>query len=101
MSTAADGSSGQVDAGPEWSGYGKLDSVQELLDRNKLLIGEINQNHELRTPEALLRNVVLIRELNANVAAVVELYKVLSAAMDAPQPGPEAAGAAAPMPNAA
>lgn len=37
----------------------------------RILINEINTNHGLRTPEALARNVVLIRELNNNTAKVV------------------------------
>lgn len=36
----------------------------------RILINEINTNHGLRTPEALARNVVLIRELNNNTAKV-------------------------------
>ncbi len=35
-----------------------------------MLINEINSNHEARTPEALARNVVLIQELDSNVAKV-------------------------------
>jgi len=35
-----------------------------------VLINEINSNHEARTPEALARNVVLIQELDSNVAKV-------------------------------
>ena len=34
---------------------------------SRILINEINSNHESRTPEALARNVVLIRELNSNL----------------------------------
>ena len=37
---------------------------------NRVLINEINSNHEARTPEALARNVVLIQELNSNVSKV-------------------------------
>ena len=36
----------------------------------RLLIAEVNANHELRTPDALARNVPLIRELNGNVSRV-------------------------------
>ena len=59
-------------------GIEKFDAVQGVLETNRLLIIEINRNHGLRTPEALARNVVLIRELNANVGKVVDLYKELS-----------------------
>jgi hypothetical protein len=52
--------------------------VQTILDQNRLLIREINQNQESKIPENLSRNVGLIRELNTNIARVVELYANLS-----------------------
>ncbi|KAK4746996.1 hypothetical protein SAY87_026033 [Trapa incisa] len=52
--------------------------VQSLLDQNRLLINEINQNHESRIPDNLGRNVGLIRELNNNIRRVVDLYADLS-----------------------
>ncbi|OWM77287.1 protein ELF4-LIKE 3-like [Punica granatum] len=52
--------------------------VQSLLDQNRLLINEINQNHESRIPDNLSRNVGLIRELNNNIRRVVDLYADLS-----------------------
>jgi Early Flowering 4 domain len=63
----------------------------------RLLINEINANHgtnryvDLRTPaqgatdssrssaESLQHNTVLIRELNANIGRIIELYRTLSA----------------------
>ena len=53
-----------------WPGYEKFQVVQRILDRNKLLINEINHNHDGRSPIGLQRNVVLIRELNNNIAKV-------------------------------
>lgn len=53
--------------------------VQSLLDQNRMLITEINQNHESRAPGDLTRNVGLIRELNNNIRRVVGLYTDLSA----------------------
>lgn len=52
--------------------------VQTILDQNRILIREITQNHETRIPENLARNVSLIRELNSNIARVVQLYANLS-----------------------
>ncbi|KAL0345040.1 UNVERIFIED_CONTAM: protein ELF4-LIKE 3 [Sesamum radiatum] len=52
--------------------------VQKILDQNRLLINEINQNHESNTPHNLTRNVGLIRELNNNITKVVHLYAHLS-----------------------
>ncbi|PKA47165.1 Protein ELF4-LIKE 3 [Apostasia shenzhenica] len=53
--------------------------VQSILDQNRLLINEINQNHESKIPDNLNRNVGLIRELNNNIRRVVDLYSDLSA----------------------
>lgn len=52
--------------------------VQNILDQNRLLINEINQNHESKIPDNLSRNVGLIRELNNNIRRVVDLYAHLS-----------------------
>ncbi|KAE8667080.1 Protein ELF4-LIKE 3 [Hibiscus syriacus] len=41
--------------------------VQDILDQNRLLINEINQNHESKVPDNLSRNVGLIKELNNNI----------------------------------
>ena len=62
----------------EIPGMEKFNAVKGVLETNRLLINEINRNHELRTPEALGRNVVLIRQLNTNVGKVVDLYKEIS-----------------------
>ena len=55
-----------------WPGFEKFNFVQRILDHNRLLIREINQNHEAHNPDALYRNVPLIRELNSNMAKVNE-----------------------------
>nr|AFK43622.1 unknown [Lotus japonicus] len=52
--------------------------VQNILDQNRVLINEINQNHESKVPDNLNRNVGLIKELNNNVRRVVDLYADLS-----------------------
>lgn len=52
--------------------------VQNILDQNRLLINEINQNHESKIPDNLSRNVALIRELNNNITRVVDHYAGLS-----------------------
>eukprot|EP00877_Chromochloris_zofingiensis_P000573 jgi/Chrzof1/10516/Cz05g01200.t1 len=84
-----------MDVSADWPGYDKFNQVQELLDKNSLLVSQINSNHAARTAEALQRNVLLIRELNANIAKVVELYRELSETFTneatAPQ-GPQPSG---------
>ncbi|KAL7091858.1 hypothetical protein ACP275_12G129600 [Erythranthe tilingii] len=52
--------------------------VQTILDQNRLLIHEINQNHESKIPDNLCRNVGLIKELNSNIKRVVDIYADLS-----------------------
>lgn len=52
--------------------------VQNILDQNRLLINEINYNHESKIPDNLNRNVILIKELNNNIRRVVDLYANLS-----------------------
>lgn len=80
----------EVDGKMDLPAFDKFNTVQELLNQNKLLINEITSNQEQRTPEGLARNVLLIRELNANVAKVVQMYKEISdefvAVSAAPQP---------------
>ncbi|XP_010471290.1 PREDICTED: protein ELF4-LIKE 2-like [Camelina sativa] len=52
--------------------------VQDILDQNRLLINEINHNHESKQADHLGRNVGLIRELNNNIRTVASLYGDLS-----------------------
>ncbi|KAF8044548.1 hypothetical protein N665_8102s0001 [Sinapis alba] len=49
--------------------------VQDILDQNRLLINEINQNHESKQPDNLSRNVGLIKELNNNIRRVASLLR--------------------------
>ncbi|GFQ03921.1 protein elf4-like 4 [Phtheirospermum japonicum] len=70
--------------------------VQNILDQNRLLINEINQNQESKIPDNLSRNVGLIRELNNNIRRVVDLYADLSTSftksMDASSEGDSSGG---------
>eukprot|EP00882_Tetradesmus_deserticola_P007748 GHRQ01008158.1.p2 GENE.GHRQ01008158.1~~GHRQ01008158.1.p2 ORF type:complete len:130 (+),score=42.08 GHRQ01008158.1:233-622(+) len=65
-------------AAADWPGADKFVAVQDLLDRNAVLVTQINDNHSVRTPEALTCNVLLIKELNSNVQRIVELYQGLA-----------------------
>ncbi|KAH7425409.1 hypothetical protein KP509_11G052600 [Ceratopteris richardii] len=70
---------GSNEAERVWETFQKrFSQVQVILDKNRLLIKQISQNHESRTPEDLAKNVKLIRELNTNIAQVVEIYASLS-----------------------
>ena len=72
------GGGGQADGKLIQTFHKSFVQVQSLLDQNRLLISEINQNHESKVPGDLSRNVGLIRELNNNIRRVVDLYADLS-----------------------
>lgn len=79
---------------PDWPAAAKFVDVQVLLDHNVVLISQINDNHTTRTPEALERNVLLIRELNSNVQRITELYQDIASVLTGAKPEAAAAGAA-------
>ncbi|XP_057772480.1 protein EARLY FLOWERING 4-like [Salvia miltiorrhiza] len=57
--------------------------VQSVLDRNRRLIQQVNDNHRSKMPHNLAKNVALICEINANMSKVVALYSSLSANLSA------------------
>ena len=52
--------------------------VQSVLDRNRVLIQQVNDNHQSKIPDNLVKNVALIQEINGNISKVVSLYSDLS-----------------------
>ncbi|CAN6472329.1 unnamed protein product [Victoria cruziana] len=52
--------------------------VQSVLDQNRVLISQVNENHQSRLPDNLSKNVALIREVNSNISKIVSLYADLS-----------------------
>ncbi|KAK4718132.1 hypothetical protein R3W88_016470 [Solanum pinnatisectum] len=48
--------------------------VQSVLDRNRLLIQQVNENHQSRTHDSMVQNVSLIQELNGNISQVSSIY---------------------------
>lgn len=52
--------------------------VQSVLDHNRRLIQQVNDNHRSKIPHNLAENVSLIREINANISKVIGLYSNLS-----------------------
>ena len=78
MFTGIGNGSTQVDGKVMQTFQKSFGQVQDILDQNRLLINEINQNHESKIPDNLSRNVGLIRELNNNIRRVVDLYADLS-----------------------
>lgn len=57
--------------------------VQSLLERNRRLIQQVNDNHRSKIPHNLAKNVDLICEINANMSKVISLYSGLSANLSA------------------
>uniref|UniRef100_A0A5B7C3U6 Protein EARLY FLOWERING 4 domain-containing protein n=1 Tax=Davidia involucrata TaxID=16924 RepID=A0A5B7C3U6_DAVIN len=52
--------------------------VQSVLDRNRVLIQQVNENHQSKIHDNLVKNVALIQEINGNISKVVSLYSDLS-----------------------
>ncbi|XP_019234650.1 PREDICTED: protein EARLY FLOWERING 4-like [Nicotiana attenuata] len=48
--------------------------VQSMLDRNRLPIHHVNENHQSRMHDRMVQNVGLIQELNGNILKVSSLY---------------------------
>lgn len=62
-----------------WTAFNKsFRQVQSMLDRNRLLIQQVNDNHQSRIPDNMAKNVSLIQELNGNISKVVSLYSDLN-----------------------
>ncbi|WZY90729.1 hypothetical protein YC2023_047464 [Brassica napus] len=52
--------------------------VQSVLDRNRSLIQQVNDNHQSRMADNMSKNVALIQELNGNITKVVSMYSDLN-----------------------
>ncbi|KAK9279275.1 hypothetical protein L1049_012954 [Liquidambar formosana] len=52
--------------------------VQSVLDQNRALIQQVNENHQSKIHDNLVRNVALIREINGNIFKVTSIYSDLS-----------------------
>ncbi|KAK9282891.1 hypothetical protein L1049_011116 [Liquidambar formosana] len=62
-----------------WKTFSKsFRQVQSVLDRNRVLIQQVNENHQSKIPDNLVKNVALIQEINGNISKVVSLYSDLS-----------------------
>ncbi|KAJ8769483.1 hypothetical protein K2173_002973 [Erythroxylum novogranatense] len=56
----------------------RFQEVQSVLDRNRALIQQVNDNHQSKMPDNMVKNVALIQEINGNISKVVSLYSHLS-----------------------
>ncbi|XP_026414139.1 protein EARLY FLOWERING 4-like [Papaver somniferum] len=52
--------------------------VQAILDQNRILIQQVNENHQSKIPQNLAKNVALIRDININISKVASIYTELS-----------------------
>lgn len=55
-----------------------INDVQSVLDHNRVLIKQVNENHQSKLPDNLVKNVALIQEINGNISKVMGLYSDLS-----------------------
>ncbi|CAN4075523.1 unnamed protein product [Withania somnifera] len=53
--------------------------VQSVLDHNRLLIQQVNENQQSRTHDSMVQNVGLIKELNCNISKVASIYSDFNA----------------------
>ncbi|XP_030447301.1 protein EARLY FLOWERING 4 isoform X1 [Syzygium oleosum] len=67
--------------------------VQTVLDRNRALIQQVNENHQSKSADNMVKNVALIQEINQNISKVVSLYSDLSSDFSTAFHGREANGA--------
>lgn len=74
ITTAADPTSGDV-----WRTFtDSFREVQSVLDRNRVLIQQVNENHQSKIHDNMVKNVGLIQEINGNISKVKMLYSELS-----------------------
>ncbi|KAI3811533.1 hypothetical protein L1987_21257 [Smallanthus sonchifolius] len=52
--------------------------AQSVLGQNRLLIQQVNENHQSKIPDNLVKNVTLIQEINCNISKVSSVYSNLS-----------------------
>ncbi|KNA20765.1 hypothetical protein SOVF_049350 [Spinacia oleracea] len=63
-----------------WNAFAdSFSEVQTVLDRNRMLIQQANENHQSRIPDNMKKNVAIIQELNGNITKVASIYSDLSA----------------------
>ncbi|XP_074310843.1 protein EARLY FLOWERING 4-like [Silene latifolia] len=62
-----------------WNAFAaSFSQVQTVLDRNRDLIQQANENHQSRIPDNMVKNVAIINELNGNISKVASIYSDLS-----------------------
>lgn len=59
----------------------RFSAVQDVLDRNAVLIRQVGANHDDRTAASVAANVPLLHELSAGVQRAVDLYRDVAEAL--------------------
>lgn len=85
VSTTTGESDGEVEDADEcgdpevWASFdNSFRQVQSVLDRNRLLIQQVNENQQSRNHDNMVKNVSLIQELNGNISKVAHIYSDLN-----------------------
>ncbi|CAI9778710.1 unnamed protein product [Fraxinus pennsylvanica] len=77
-----DNEDGEEEASCDVEAWGILskgfNEVQTLLNQNRVLIQQVNENHQSKIPDNLAKNVDLIKEINGNISKVLGLYSNMS-----------------------
>lgn len=78
--TGAEKDEGEEECDTEaWETLSKsFKEAQSVLDQNRLLIQQVNENHQSKIPDNLVKNVALIQEINGNISKVSSVYSNLS-----------------------
>ncbi|CAN1748593.1 Protein EARLY FLOWERING 4 [Linum perenne] len=62
-----------------WANFGgTFREVQTVLDRNRDLIQQVNDNHQSKIADNMAKNVPLIQEINHNITKISSLYSGMS-----------------------
>ncbi|CAI9298023.1 unnamed protein product [Lactuca saligna] len=76
--TGAEKDEGEEECDTEaWETLNKsFKEAQSVLDQNRLLIQQVNENHQSKIPDNLVKNVALIQEINGNISKSLVIYYI-------------------------
>ncbi|KAL7171212.1 hypothetical protein ACSBR2_035956 [Camellia fascicularis] len=75
---ANDEFSDEGDAVEAWGTFTKnFHQFQSILDQNRIFIQQVNENHQPRICDNMIKNVLLIHEIIGNILKVISLYSDL------------------------
>ncbi|XP_024968452.1 protein EARLY FLOWERING 4-like isoform X2 [Cynara cardunculus var. scolymus] len=76
--TGAEKDEGEEECDAEaWETLSKsFKEVQSVLDQNRLLIQQVNENHQSKIPDNMVKNVALIQEINGNISKAAGTWTI-------------------------